>query len=126
MRALLATILIAGLSLAATWFAPWWTLAPVSFLVCFFLRPRRTFLVGFLGVFLLWLAVGLIRDLPNDHVLSARMAGVLPLGGMWWLYLIVSAIIGGLVGGFAGWSGAALRRLFRKKVTEADPRSALA
>jgi len=107
MRFLLAVLLTTVLALAATWWMPWWTLAVVAALIGFVVRPRRAFWAGFLGVFLLWLVVGLVRDAPNDHILATRMAGVLPLRGQWWAYLLVSAVIGGLVGGMAGWCGAA-------------------
>lgn len=110
MRFLLSTALIAVFTLAVTLYLPWWSLAIVAALVCFALRPRPAFWAGALGVFLLWLVVGLIRDAPNDHILATRMAGVLPLGGQWWLYLLVSAVVGGIVGGFAGWCGASLAR----------------
>ena|SRR4028119_386128 len=119
MRFLLATLSIALLTLAATWVLPWWTLAIVAFAVCFFARPRHAFWAGFLGVFLLWLAVGLIRDIPNEHILSTRMAGVLPLGGQWILFLLVSAIIGGIVAGFAAWTGVAFANLLSPRVANA-------
>jgi len=113
MRFLFCTILIAIFTLAITWWMPWWSLAIVAVLTCFALRPRLPFLAGFIGVFLLWLIVGLIADAPNNHILATRMAGVLPLGGQWWLFLVVSALVGGLVGGFAGWTGAAMADAFR-------------
>jgi hypothetical protein len=92
---------------------PWWSLAIVAALVCFALRPSRAFWAGFIGVFMLWLVAGLVADAPNEHILAGRMARVLPLGGVWWLFLIVSAAVGGLVAGFAGWTGAALADAFR-------------
>ncbi len=109
MRFLLSTALIALCTLAATWWMPWWTLAVVSAIFCFALEPRRAFWAGFLGVFLLWLSVGLARSVPNEHILSTRMAGVFKLPH-WSMYLIVSALLGGLIGGLAGWSGVALRK----------------
>ena len=107
MRFVLSTILIALLAGLFTYVLPWWLVVVAAFTIGSAARPRPAFLAGFLGVFLLWLVVGLIRDLPNDHILATRMAGVLPLGGQWWLFLVVSAVVGGLVGGFGAWTGAA-------------------
>jgi hypothetical protein len=115
MRFLLSTMLIAVFSLAITWWMPWWAMAIVAALVSFALRPRPAFFAGFLAIFVLWLAVGLVADAPNDHILATRMARVLPLGGQWWLFLIVSAFVGGLVGGFSSWTGAAIADTFRLK-----------
>ena len=115
MRFLLSTLLTALLAFAFTWWMPWWTVAVVAFIVALLLRPRRAFWAGFLGIFLFWLVVGLVRDGPNEHILSTRMAGVLPLGGQWWAFLLVSAVVGGLVGGFAAWSGAAIAGMIRQK-----------
>lgn len=120
MRFLLSTVIIALFTLAITWWMPWWAGAIVAALTCFALRPRRPFWAGFLSIFLLWLVVGLVADAPNEHILSTRMAGVFKLPH-WSLFLLVSALVGGLVGGFAGWSGAALARLVRqKKLSEPD------
>lgn len=121
MRLLFSILLIALFTLAITWWMPWWSLAIVAALTCFALRPRRAFLAGFLGVFFLWLAVGLIADAHNGHILATRMAGVLPLGGQWWLFLPVSAIVGGLVGGLAGWTGAAMADAFRLRRNPVGP-----
>ena len=126
MRFLLCTILIALFTLAITWWMPWWSLAIVAALVCFALRPRFPFFAGFLSVFLLWLIVALIADAPNDHILATRIAGVLPLGGQWWLFLIVSALVGGLVAGLAGWTGAAMADAFRLPGKEAPARRPVA
>ena len=115
MRFLLSSLLIALFTLVITWWMPWWSLAIVAALTGFALRPRPAFWAGFLGVFLLWFAVGFIADAQNDHILSTRMAGVLLLGGQWWLFLLVSALIGGLVGGLAAWTGATMADAFRLK-----------
>lgn len=111
MRFLSAILLIAILSLIATYFLPWWTLAVVSAIVCwsFGLGRGKAFGAGFLGILVLWLVVGFVEDARNEHILSIRMAELfhLPHYG---LFLLVSAVIGGLVGGLAGWTGAAIKK----------------
>lgn len=114
MKFILSLLLIAALSLIATWYLPWWSLAVVAFLVCCFVQQSsgRSFLAAFLAVFLLWLCFGLWKDNGNAHILATRMAGVFGLPH-YSLYLVVAAVIGGLVAGFAGWAGRLARRVFQ-------------
>jgi len=111
MRLLIAVILIALLSFVAEYFFPWWTIALVAFAVVllFRLNSGRAFLAGFLGIFLLWLCVALIRDSANSHILSVRMAELFHLPGSM-IFMAVTALIGAIVGGLAGWSGAVFRK----------------
>jgi hypothetical protein len=47
--------------------------------------------------------------MKNQGILSAKIASVLPLGGSAVLLILVTAIVGGLVAGFAAMSGSYLR-----------------
>jgi hypothetical protein len=97
---------------------PWWIIAPGAFLVALVIpmRPWPTWLSGFLGVFLCWLALAWQADEANNHLLSAKIAAVLPLGGQSWALLLAAGVVGGLVAGFAGLSGSYLRRSKAKKL----------
>ena len=113
MRFLLAILLIAAGAALAEYFLPWWTLAVVAFLVASFIvmHPGKAFLAGFLAIALLWAGWALWWDVPNQHILSGRMARLfqLPVPA---LFLVVTALVGGLLGGLAAWSGALVRRAF--------------
>jgi hypothetical protein len=61
-----------------------------------------------LGVFLLWAIVALWIDLKNESILSHKIAQIFPLGGSSFLLILVTAVIGALVSGFAAMSGASL------------------
>ena len=113
MRFLLTTLLIAAGAALAEYFLPWWSLAVVAFLVALLivLRPGKAFLAGFLAIALLWTGWALFRDIPNHQILSTRMARLFGLPHSA-LFLLVTAFVGGLVGGLAGWSGALVRRAF--------------
>lgn len=113
MRLLISILLIAILSFITEYFFSWWTLAIGCFFVTLFssLSYGKSFLSGFLGIILLWLVVAFIKDFSNDHILSSRMAKVFHLNSSV-LYIIVASLIGGIVGGFAAWSGALVRRYF--------------
>ena len=70
----------------------------------------KAFLSGFLGIFILWLVLAWWIDIKNQHVLSNKVAEIFPLGGSSFLLILVTALIGGLVGGLAAMSGSYLRR----------------
>jgi hypothetical protein len=110
MRTLLAILLTATLAFIAGTYLPWWSIAIVAFLVALLLRqsPGMGFLSGFLGIFLCWGIVALWIDIRNQHILSQRIAGLMKLGDSSVLILLVTALVGGLVGGFAAMAGSAL------------------
>lgn len=111
MRFVLATLLIAVLSFIAGLFLPWWSIALVAFLVAFLIPQGlgRSFLSGFAGIFLLWSFLAFWIDLKNESILSYKIAQLFPLGGHSVLLILVTALVGALVGGFAAMSGASLR-----------------
>lgn len=112
MRFVLATILTGLLAYFAGLFLPWWVLALIAFGVAALMPQRlgRAFLSGFLAIFLMWSLVAGWLDVQNDNLLSHKVAELLPLGGSSFLLILVSALVGGLVGGFAAMSGASLRQ----------------
>jgi hypothetical protein len=109
MKLLLSILLIALLAGIAEWFAPWWSLAAAAAMVAFLLklRPGKAFLAGFLGIGLLWLGFVLWRDIPNGHILSERLAKLFKLPNHT-LFIVVTAVLGGLLGGLSAWAGAQL------------------
>ncbi len=110
MRFILSVLAIALLSALAALYLPWWSCAAVCFLVSLFLEQGggRAFMMGFLGVGLLWLIAAMLHDTANAHILSTRMAALFKLPG-YKSFMAVTVLIGGLVGGLASWSGALLR-----------------
>lgn len=104
MKFFVSLLLVALLGFAAPLYFPWWSFAITTFIVLFFLRqtPGKSFLTGFLGLFLLWGINAFWLDMANNHLLSQKVAVILPLGGSTILLIILTAFIGGLVSGFAG------------------------
>jgi hypothetical protein len=49
------------------------------------------------------------KDVANAHLLSSKVAQILPLGGSYVVLILVTALVGGLLGGFAALTGAYLR-----------------
>lgn len=112
MKFLTAFILTALLGFAAPLFTPWWGFALTSALVAISIhqRPFKAFLAGFAGIFMLHLVLAWLKDSANEHILSIKIANVLPLGGSWVTLLLVTAIVNGLVSGLAALSGSYLRK----------------
>jgi hypothetical protein len=111
MRIFATIISITLLCALAEWMLPWWSVAIVALVVSILtaLNPGRAFLAGFCGVGLWWLIAALVRDIPNHHILSIRMAELMHLPG-YAFFILVSVIIGGLTGGMAASAGALVNR----------------
>jgi hypothetical protein len=109
-------ILIVILSYLGGLFFPWWTVAIAAFLVAVAipLPPFRSFLNGFIAVFLLWLTLAFLADVRNDHILANRMSELILKVKSPILIGAVSAFIGGLVAGLGSLSGSYLR--YNKKL----------
>jgi hypothetical protein len=91
---------------------PWWSFVVTSFLVALGVHQKvgKAFLSGFLGLFLLWAILALMKDMANEHILSIKVAKILPLGGSYWALILVTGFIGGLVSGLAAISGSTARK----------------
>jgi len=113
MKFITSIVLIAILSFALGLYLPWWSIAIGAFVVTAFihLRPGASFLAGFIAIFVLWLALAAIIDMRNQHILSRKLALLLPLGGNSFLLLLITALVGAIVGGGAALSGSYLRRV---------------
>lgn len=99
-------------SFAAGLYLDWWSIALVAFIIAVAIpqRPFYAWLAGFTGLFLLWGALAWWIDLANSHILSQKIAAILPLSGSSLLLILVTAFIGALVAGFAALTGAYVRR----------------
>jgi len=112
MRILTAAILTALLSFVGGLYLPWWNIAIAAFVSILLvpLASGRAFVAGFAGVFVLWFLLALWIDVKNQHILSRKIAQIFPLGGSSFAIILVTAIIGALVGGLGALSGSYLRK----------------
>jgi hypothetical protein len=112
MKFLLSLLLTAVLAFLAGLILPWWSIALIAFIVALVI-PQHTglgFLSGFLGIFLLWGVLAFWTDAQNNSLLSKKIATLFPLGGSVMLLILVTALVGALVGGFAAMAGSSLRK----------------
>ena len=112
MKFLASTLLIALLSLLTGLYLPWWVFALAAFLISILIpqRPGLAFLSGFLAIFLLWGLMAWGLDKANNSILSSKIALILPLGGSPYLLILVTALVGALVGGGAALTGSFLKQ----------------
>lgn len=94
-------------------YLPWWSVAMAGFLIGFILSSSKSssFVAGFLGISIYWGMLALSIDNANDHILSTRVAELFYLPGPSAL-ILVTALIGGIVGGLGALAGSQLREFF--------------
>lgn len=104
--------LIVIVSLVLQLWLPWWTVMAVPLVVCCLQGspPGRSFLISFLAVFLLWCGASVFIHLRTGGLLTGRVSILLQIGSPV-LLILLTAFIGGLAAGTAGWTGALIRRL---------------
>jgi hypothetical protein len=111
MKFYLAILLTITLSFLAGLFLPWWSIAIISFAVAAFLPQSigKSFLSGFLGILILWGLLAAWIDMKNESILSLKIAELMELGRNSFLLILITSLIGAMVGGFAAMAGASLR-----------------
>ena len=113
MKFLLQVIVIVALAFVLELLFPWWTIAIAAFAGGLIFNTRANFAAGFFAIALLWTVKALLIESAAAAPLAERVAGILPLKSNKVLLFAFTAVIGGLVGGFAAMAGSALRK--RKK-----------
>lgn len=108
MKFSLQLILTSLLCLTLQYFFPWWTLAIAAFTVAFLFDNKGfvSFAAGFLGVGIIWLGMAYYINYATDALLTNKLNQLLPINS-----LALTFLTGGLVGGFAGLTGALFRKL---------------
>ena len=91
---------------------PWWSFAFTSFIVALAIpqKPFKAFMVGFIGLFILWVGLSVMKDVANEHILSTIVAQILPLGGSFVVLILLTGILGGLVSGLSALAGTYVRQ----------------
>ncbi|MDF7814434.1 hypothetical protein [Hymenobacter sp. YC55] len=109
---MLLFLLILVLAFVAQLFLPCWVITPLCLVLAAWrgVSGGRSFVAGFLGIGLGWLLLASWLSVRNEGLLAHRVAQLLPLGGQSWLLVLLTAVIGGLVGGLAALAGTWLRQ----------------
>lgn len=104
--------LTALLAFLAGLYLPWWGIAIAAFAVSAIVpqRPFYSFMSGFIGIFLLWEILAWWIDYKNNGILSQKIAQILPLGGSTVLLILITSLVGALVGGLAALAASYIRK----------------
>ncbi len=109
---MLLFFLILAASFVLQLFLPWWIIAPVAFALALWkgTSSRQAFWSGFGAIVFLWAATAWVIHLRNEGILTAKIAGLFALPFPT-LMILITALVGGLVGGLAALSGFYWQRL---------------
>ena len=90
--------------------SPWYCIALAAFVFGYSLKSNANFLAGFVAIAGLWLLQMGLTDLkaPGDLNLAEAVSRIFPLNSKALLY-VITAFLGGLVGGFAALTGSLLK-----------------
>ena len=116
MKFLLKVIIIAGLTYLLAMYFPWWSVGAAAFIGGLILKTKtfNSFLAGALGVGLLWLVFALKTDIASGAVLSNKMSALIGIDNKN-LLIMITVLIGSLVGALSALTGDSFRKLFEKK-----------
>lgn len=107
MKFLIQVIAISIAAFVLELFMPWWSIAIAALAAGYALKSKANFLAGLLAIALLWLVKSLMLDASASAPLAERVAAIFSLSKP--LLMLVTSLIGGLVGGFAAMTGASLK-----------------
>ena len=112
MKFIISLILTALLSFGACLYLPWWSIAIAAFIVAVLIpqKPGKAFLTAFIALLLLWGGLSFWLSNNNEHLLAHKVSLLILKMDSPYLLILATALIGGLVAGFAALTGAYLRK----------------
>ncbi len=113
MRFLIFVLSIILVSFFAQLYLSWWSIALIAALAGVWsgYSPIRSFSMGFLAIFLLWAGYAFWLDMGNESILSEKLKEL--FGGVpGALLILITGVIGGLVGGLGALTGSLWTKLF--------------
>jgi hypothetical protein len=113
MKVIIQCILIIILAYLLELFLPWWTIAIAAFIGGLAFNTSANFLAGFIAIALLWTVTSLLIELSAAAPLTDRVAQIFKVPKP--ALFAITALLGGLVGGFAAMTGGALQKDKRKR-----------
>jgi len=115
MKFITSLILMALLSFSLCIFLPWWGIGIACFLVAICIPQKNwvSFIAGFSSLFLLWYGLSFWISFHNGHLLANRISTLILKQENSFLLVLITALIGGIVGGLAALSGSLFRKNFK-------------
>jgi hypothetical protein len=112
-------IIIGGI---ASFFGPWWVVAPVCFALCWWKAKtaKSAFGVSALAAVTLWVGYSLYLNTVSEVNMSDKIAGIFTGGAASLesipkigIIITIVTLVSGLSGGFAGMAGVQVRNFFK-------------
>ncbi len=121
-RFIIQLILVVLLSYLAQFFMPWWgaMIAAALATIMVYSKGFSSFLAGFIGLGGLWFILAQRLDSANQSLLSSKVAALLGLGSSMQL-IVVTALIGALIGGFSSLTGSLFVSMLKKEKKSNSP-----
>ena len=112
MKFFISLILTALLAFAFCLFLPWWSIAIAAFIVAVLIpqKPGKAFYTAFIALLLLWGGLSFWMSNNNHHVLAHKISQLILKLDNPMLLILITALIGALVAGFAALAGSYLRK----------------
>ena len=112
MKFFISLILTALLAFAFCLFLPWWSIAIAAFIVAALIpqKPGKAFYTAFIALLLLWGGLSFWMSNNNHHVLAHKISQLILKLDNPMLLILITALIGALVAGFAALAGSYLRK----------------
>lgn len=90
---------------------PWWSFVVTNLFIAIAIpqKPWISFIAGALGVGSIWAGLAVGTDLANNHILSTKVATILPLNGSYIGLIMLTSFVGALLGGLASLTGSFVR-----------------
>tara|TARA_B100000900_G_scaffold410482_1_gene428378 strand:- start:1078 stop:1425 length:348 start_codon:yes stop_codon:yes gene_type:complete len=109
-------LLIAGNAFILNLVLPWWSVALPGLFFGYRMHetPIRAFGIGFFAVFLAWGVHALYIHIASAGILSMRIAELFGLMQDW-ILIVITAVIGGILSGFATLTSSLLAQSRNKK-----------
>jgi hypothetical protein len=109
MRLIYQLLIIVVLAFVLELFLPWWSIAIAAFIGGVAMKSKYNFIAGFFAISALWLGSAWLIDLNAATSLTEKVAHIFTLPNKASLFL-VTAILGGLVGGFGCLTGSLVKK----------------
>lgn len=116
MKFIYSIAIIALISFVGDMFLPWWCIAPIAFVTSIFVvqSPVKSFLSGFLAIFILWIIQSYFISTANHHILAHKLSLLIVKMDRPIVLFVVTGFIGGLVAGLASLTGSYLKNTTTK------------
>lgn len=109
MKFLIQLIVIFILAFVLELLLPWWSIAVAAAAGGYFFKTNGNFFAGFLAIAFLWVGKAYVIDASSAVSLVEMVSEILLINSKPLLFLI-TALIGGMVGGFAAVTGSGLKK----------------